>query len=294
MSTISVSLFTPIKYGNQQVSFRQKAMEFVDEYFHLKGRVVFVIPGKNIHGSEGVQLQPGQAFGWHSVLKLLSYSAYFFNVFITTQFPRVTAYRSVAQLQMILSSLPIFMVIAKVFLRSTSRFHIDSETKGSDQADETKDKNLIDLILDQGKATYDKLIGVINSSTTAFFVAGYRAERAKSDKGYILGRVSCLSSLEEVKQKFPDASQSFLNTIVYLTSIKLASIKSPLAWKGKPPIEFSPEFVDRHFTCINDGQLDTDQTKALELLQRLIQEGRGEDIHGLRWEIPDHPNNRVS
>jgi hypothetical protein len=113
MSATSVSFFTPIKYGHQSTSIRQKITEFVDEYFHLRGRVALVIPGKIIHGSEGVELQPGQAIGWHSVLKVMSYTAYFFNLFMTTQFPMITAYRSVVQFQMILNSLPIFMMIAK-------------------------------------------------------------------------------------------------------------------------------------------------------------------------------------
>ena len=56
MSATSVSFFTPIKYGHQSTSIHQKITEFVDEYFHLRGRVALVIPGKIINGSEGVEL----------------------------------------------------------------------------------------------------------------------------------------------------------------------------------------------------------------------------------------------
>lgn len=109
-------------------------MEFADEYFHLKGRVALVVPGKNIDGSEGVQLQPEQAFGMHSLLKVMSYTTCFFNLLITTLFPVIAPYRRVVQFQMLLNSLPIFMMIAKVILRSIYRFHIDAEpSKGENQ-----------------------------------------------------------------------------------------------------------------------------------------------------------------
>jgi hypothetical protein len=160
MSTTSLSFFTPIKYGHQSTSILQKVMEFVDDYFHLRGRVALVVPGKTIDGSEGVQLQPEQAFGMHSLFKVMSYTTCFFNLLISTQFLGITPYRRVVQFQMILNSLPIFMMIAKVILRSIYRFHIDSEPsirENQQQQVQTGD--------DKTKDDLDPTTGCINTNT---------------------------------------------------------------------------------------------------------------------------------
>lgn len=327
MSTTSVSFFTPIRYASQSICFQvssrytpsisisQALRAWVDEYFYLRGDVACVIPDRTpLNGSEAVVIEPGKAFGWHSVLKVMSWGAYFFNLFITTQFPTITAYRSVVQLQMILSSLPIFMLIAKVILRSTSRFHIDSESKESEvgknqhQLHETKDEYPIDLIPEQVKATLDNLLGSPGSvdrlpvyqedpnkldidKMTHPIMKGIGIDPvSKKRNGFIAIKMRCLSSLEEVKQKFHFNSEYVSDPIEDVVVLRQGFIEHPLGWKQDQCFRISPNFFNRHFTYSENGQLAEDQTKAFELLQHLIKEGSGEDSNGLRWEIIKHQN----
>lgn len=297
MGTTAVSFFTPIQYGNQPISLPQKLMEFVDAYFHLRGRVALVVSGKTIDGSQGVQLQPEQAFGMHSVLKVMSYTACFFNLLIITQFPTITAYRSVVLLQMILNSLPIFMLIAKVIVRSTYRFHYEYP---------------IDLIPEQVKAILDNLLGSPGSvdrlpvyqgdpnkldidKLTHPIMKGIGIDPvSKKRNGFIAIKMRCLSTLEEVKQKFHFNSEYVSEPIEDVVVLRQGFIENPLGWKQDQCSRISAKFFNRHFTYIEDGQLAKDQTEAFGLLQHLIKEGSGEDSNGLRWEIFGHPKNLVS
>jgi hypothetical protein len=92
MSTTSVSFFTPIRYSSQSIIFEvsprytpsisisQALRAWVDEYFYLRGDVACVIPDRTaLNGSEAVVIEPGKAFGWHSVLKVMSWGGLFFQ-----------------------------------------------------------------------------------------------------------------------------------------------------------------------------------------------------------------------
>lgn len=205
------------------------------------------------------------------------------------------------------------MLIAKVILRSISRFHIESEFKESEVGinhHQTKDAYPIDLIPKQVKATLDMLFGGPGSvdrlpvylgdpnkldigTMTHPIMKGIAIDPvSKNRNGFIAIKMRCLSSLEEVKQKFyisKYVSEPFEDVVV----LKQGFIESPLGWKQDQSFRISAKFFDRHFTYSNDGQLATDQTKAFELLQHLIENGSGEDIYDLRWEIIGHQTQKI-
>jgi hypothetical protein len=337
MSTTSVSFFTPIRYSSQSICFEvssrytpsisisQGLRAWVDEYFYLRGDVACVISDRTtLNGSEAVVIEPGKAFGMHSLFKVMSYTAYFFNLLISTQFPMITAYRSVVQLQMILSSLPIFMLIAKVILRSTSRFHIDTEFKESEvgknhhQLHETKDEYPIGLIPDQVKATLDKLFGGPGSVDCLPVYQGDPNKldidtmmdpimkgididpKSQKSNGFIAIKMRCLSSLEEVKQKFSYISKDVSEPMEDIVVLRQNFIEEPLAWVQDKGGRISAEFFKAigpigtgNFTFSENGELTDGQTEAFGLLQHLIKEGSGEDSNGLRWEIIGHQTQKI-
>jgi len=127
-----ISFFTPIKYEHQPITFLQKITETVDAYFHLRGRIAVVIPGQKTNGSEGTKLEAGQTTWWYSIPKITSYMAYFLNLFITTQFPVITSNQRIVQLQTMVACFPLFMLIAKIVLRSVSHFHLSLQTKNEE------------------------------------------------------------------------------------------------------------------------------------------------------------------
>lgn len=94
MSTIS--FFTPVSYRDQPTFWGQKAVELVDGYFSLGGRVAVVIPGAVQNGSQEVALQDVNAVWWQTALKVVSY----FTVVI-----------------------PVIMLVAKAIMRSQYLFH---------------------------------------------------------------------------------------------------------------------------------------------------------------------------
>jgi hypothetical protein len=320
MSLMPVSFFMPIKYGHQLTSIREKITEFTDAYFHLTGQVAVVIPGKIFCASQGVELQPGKAIWWQSALKVISYTAYFFNLLITTQFPMIREYRRIVQLQMILSFLPIFIMIAKIILRLTFRFHIDSEPKGKestyagkpstteDNATKISKKEPLvahilptDLIPLQVKVTLDNLFGgpgsvdrlpVFEGDLNELGVGSMKAPIMKGKSNpFIVIKMRCLSSLEEVKRIYPFFSKKISMPIENIVILGPSYTDTPLMWEQWEEHGIAPEFFKRsvfhigNFTYEENGKLTEGQTIAFELLKRVIKEGRGKDIDGLEWEI---------
>lgn len=93
----NIKFFTPVKYGNHAISFREKLLENTDFYFYLGSRsVAEIIPGNVQKGSQAVILRDEPSNCWKTALKVASY----FTII-----------------------LPALMLLTKMVLRTKYHFH---------------------------------------------------------------------------------------------------------------------------------------------------------------------------
>jgi hypothetical protein len=310
-----ISFFTPIKYQHQPITFLQKITEIVDAYFHLRGRVAVVIPGQKTNGSEGTKLEAGQTTWWDSILKITSYMAYFLNFFITTRFPAITSNQRIVQLQTIVACFPLFMLIAKIVLRSVSHFHLSLQTKNEEgnSAPDTTTKTIFDtdLIPPSLKTTLDTLFGgsgsvdklpifvgkdyvlpTVDTMTAPIMKHAATVKGTSQKKPLIAIKMRCLSSKDELIQK-SKLSQRDIEYFDFSKPIERVLIlfqyrdDFPLLWHQSEDHSnhVCPVFFTWNFTFAEDGKIANFQSKKFPRLQQVIKEGGGEDFNGIRWEI---------
>lgn len=117
-----VPFLTSVKYGVEATTWRQTITEFVDDYFQLfSGRVAVFIPSCKVK-HELFRAEEGKAQWWCLLIKAMSYGAWFFSRLIEAHSPGIFALRGVAQLRMVVDYFPLFMLMAKIALRSRSAF----------------------------------------------------------------------------------------------------------------------------------------------------------------------------
>ncbi len=95
-----IKFFTSIYYGPQAKTFSEKALEKVDNYFHITGKKAVVIPGRSLEGKERVILSNSK-FSASTLLKTIAIALSVFTVII-----------------------PLFMLICKAALRSAHNYQL--------------------------------------------------------------------------------------------------------------------------------------------------------------------------
>lgn len=172
------------------------------------------------------------------------------------------------------------------------------------------------LIPSQVKATLDDLFGgpgsvdhlpvyegncnldvdtMANSS-----MVGSAGPKQRPSNPYIATKMRCLSTAEEIKQKLPFITKYVDGSIERVLILRPGFIQTPLAWEQDEGYGVHPQFFkgsllyQGNFTYPNDGQLNASHVQGFELLKRLLKEGKGEDINGLRWEIIGHRSKEPS
>ena len=300
MSLKSISFFTPIKYEHQPITFRQKITEIVDAYFHLRGRVAVVIPGQKTNSSEGTKLEARQTIWWSSILKITSYMAYFLNLFITTRFPVITSNQRIVQFQTIVACFPLFMLIAKVVLRSISHFHLSLQTKNETDLIPSQVKSTLDTLFG-GKGSVDKhptfvgkdgALPTIDTMTAPIMQGTATVKKTGQIKPLIAIKMRCLSSKDELIQK-SNLSQRDIEHFDFSKPIERLLIlfqyreDLPLMWYqfDDHSNHVCPVFFTWNFTFAENGKISNSQSKNFPRLQQVIKEGSGEDLNGIRWEI---------
>jgi hypothetical protein len=168
------------------------------------------------------------------------------------------------------------MLIAKVILRSTSRFHIDSEPNiGENQQQQVQtgdDKKTVksqcqgmprmpsDMIPKQVKATLDNLLGgpgavdrlplyqvdpaKLEDTMTDPIMRGtaFNPETNRSNP-FIAIKMRCLSSLKEVKEKRPYDSKYISEPVESVVALRPLFIEKPLMWvQDEPYSGIFPQF----------------------------------------------------
>ena len=102
----SINFFTPIKFEGQKKTFKQNIQEGVEDYFFLKGKAAFVIPGKVVNESQEVKIK----FKDQSKIKQVILGAI-----------KVISYMTIA--------IPLIMLAAKAIFRGFHKFHIVPKVK---------------------------------------------------------------------------------------------------------------------------------------------------------------------
>jgi hypothetical protein len=314
MTLKPISFFTPIKWSTQETSLRQKMTELADAYFHLRGKVAVVIPGKQRNGSFGARLEEGQVIWWLSALKVVSFMACFTNFVILSKFPALT-HKRVIPFQIVATCIPAVVFIAKVILRATSHFHHDVETKNEGGADiqkaapEKVEPSLIPLEIQEaldplfrGKGSVARLprivlrdiVPTVETMTQSMMQGVTVNTKDGQVKPWIAIKMRIVSSaqeMEEIASKMGwrdgiDFSEPIQRTLVLYPNRQ----NDPLAWwqhqdnRDCPPIFFEGDFTD-----FKNGKVYPSQSENFKRLQQVIEEGRGEDINGIRWEIIGDP-----
>ncbi|HEY5235151.1 MAG TPA: hypothetical protein VIJ14_03135, partial [Rhabdochlamydiaceae bacterium] len=121
-----ISFFTPVKCSGPNCSLPQKIVADVDAYFHLGGPVAVWLPGLPSKVSQAVKLQEAPT-GWEVYLKVASYSAVLFSGLAVSLFPVITHDPRVIVALVIVSCFPLFMLVAKLVLRTVFQFHLYRE-----------------------------------------------------------------------------------------------------------------------------------------------------------------------
>jgi hypothetical protein len=95
----AINFFTPIYYGEQAKTSKEKALQNIDNYFHILGNKAFVI-GRNQAGQEEVVLKKSK-FSGSKFLKAVGIALSYFTVVI-----------------------PLSMLISKAILRSSKKYSV--------------------------------------------------------------------------------------------------------------------------------------------------------------------------
>ncbi|MGD0665126.1 MAG: hypothetical protein ABSA17_05285 [Rhabdochlamydiaceae bacterium] len=303
MSLSQISFLTPVKFSDlPTTTWHQKMTGIVDAYFNLRGRVAVAVPNQMQNGSQGVRLYTEPVIWWQSLLKIMSYGAYFLNRAATAQFPSLSANRTIVQFQTILNYLPVCMLIAKVVLRLTAKYH-DCDTAKAEAAS----KSIMKLIPPQVEKTLDNLFGGEESvkelptfqealvdlwpsiaDMRAPIMKGIVKSKKGAPKPFIALRMRCQTSREDLLKKL-----GVLEYLVPSSTIEEVFIlfqyrtDIPLMWdqqRGGTPIVY-PAFFDGSFTYSEDGGVTSYQTHSFQKAKEMIQARSGVDIKGIHWEI---------
>jgi hypothetical protein len=290
-----VSFFTPIQYDWESSTVRQKMTEMIDACFHLKGKVAIVAPFQ-IKGCPVARLEEKQVPLWSLGLKVASLiGPLLVSLILRVQFPALSAYRSVVQLQTALSLIPVVMLILKIALRSTSHLHLYADP------DRLK-RTLTDLL--GAKGPFDELprytedldrVDINAEPTKSQMTASIM--KGTEDVDYALIHLVCLDPEMEINRKIWNTTaedKTSKNHPIQVNGLVLLRQAGPgsLVWRQQRMEGLYPRFfitTPDNFTY-DTGELVPDHQKGFELLQKIIRGEHGEDLYRIRWKIAPEPH----